>query len=301
MKILKVMFEFLWKGVIIGVLNLIALMISAGLLTSLGGKFPKVESDMSYIIFSMFLSGFFISIIYGIIIKCMRIKKLRVFFTIYLMLLLNVVAQILEALFFTPGIVSWEAAQTLMGQQLIMYMIVSIGIVLLFKSESQENESTRIQKRSFLGWIWRILLSAGSYVIYYYVFGFINAKLFTMDFYINQINGLRLPSTLEILILEPIRALIMVVSVIPAIIYLRVSTVKRMILVGTFLFVFGGLLPMIQQIGTLPTILVVSTIIELFFQNFLLGVTTTLIILYEKRSFKGLIYPITSGIRQDAD
>ncbi|HYF83490.1 MAG TPA: YqhR family membrane protein [Clostridia bacterium] len=282
MKILKTCFEFLWKGLVIGFLNLVTLTIVGGVLTSLGVKFPEVKGDFSFILYIMFLSGFIISIIGGIIVKQLHLPKSKVFVALFLMFFLNVVTQMLEALFFAPGLVSWETAPAIFGQQSIMYLFISAGITLLFRYNGETEQAGKRQKRSWRGWLGRILVSSGSYVLFYFIFGSINAALITGDYYRSEISGLHLPSTLEILMLEPIRAALLVLSVIPLIMYLRVSKKKCAAIVGMVLFILGGLLPMLQQLNTLPTAVAVSSIFEMFFQFFLTGVVITYIFLYEK-------------------
>lgn len=54
MMIIKTCFEYLWKGLIIGSLNLFSLMLAGAMLTNLGLKFPEVKASYSYITFIMF-------------------------------------------------------------------------------------------------------------------------------------------------------------------------------------------------------------------------------------------------------
>lgn len=281
-KLFKICFEFLWKGLLIGFLNLVSLILGGIVLTKIGLKFPEVKADFSFILFSMFLSGFIISIIGGIIVKNLKLPKLRVFISLYLMLFLNAATQMLEALFFAPGIVNWEVAPAILGQQFFMYLFISAGIVLLFRYNGDTSKIIIKQTRNWRGWLWRVLISSGSYVAFYFIFGSINAMLFTGEYYRSQVSGLSLPSIIEILMLEPIRAVILVLSVFPVVVNLKVSKRKRMVIVGMALFIIGGLLPMIQQLNTLPTVVVIASTFEMFLQFFLTGVVTTYILLFEK-------------------
>lgn len=287
MKVFKTGFEFLWKGLSIGFLNLIATMIVGGVITNIGLKFPEEKGDFKFILFIMFISGFIISIIGGIIVKNLRLPKIGVFTTLYLWLFLNAFTQILEALFFDPGLVSFEVAPAIFVQQSIMLLITSVGITVLFRYKEKANEVRIKQTRSWSAWLFRIIISSGSYVLFYFIFGSINAMLFTGKYYRAGVSGLHLPSTMEILILESIRAVILVLSVLPLVSHLRVSKRKCMLIVGMALFIIGGLLPMLQQLNNLPTVVTVSSIFEMFFQFFLTGVVTSYVLLYEKSSIKG--------------
>lgn len=282
MRIIKIGFEFLWKGIVIGFLNLFALTVVSGVIMNLGLKFPEVKSDFRYILFTMFLSGFIISIIGGIIVKNLKLPKSGVFTALFLMLFLNVATQMLEALYFAPGVVSWETLPAILVQQSLMYLAISAGITLLFRYNGEAGEVIKRQNRSWSGWLGRILISSGGYVLFYFVFGSINAALITGDYYRAEVSGLHLPSTLEILMLEPVRAALLVLSVIPLVLYLRVSKKKCAAIVGMALFIIGGFLPMLQQFNNLPAAVAVSSMVEMFFQFFLTGVVTTYVFLYEK-------------------
>lgn len=278
----KICLGFLWKGTVIGCLNVISLVLASGVLMNLGLKFPEFKGDYTFLSFIMFLSGFIVSIIGGIIVSNLKLSKLRVLLTLQLMFFLNTVTQMLEAVFFAPGLVSWEVVPAIIAQQFIMYLFVSAGLTLLFKYKEKDDCEVQLQQKGWSSWFLRILISSGSYVLFYFIFGSINAALFTGEYYRSQVNGLRLPSTFEILMLEPVRAVALVISVLPVILHLNVSKNKRMVMVGMVLFVIGGFLPMLQQINTLPTVIVVSSIFEMFFQFFLTGVVITYILLYEK-------------------
>lgn len=280
MKILKVCFEFFWKSLVIGFINVASVILAGVILTIMGLKFPESSSEYSFILFIMFISGFIISIVGGIIVKNLKLRKFEIYIFLFLMFFLNSATQLLEALFFAPGIITWEVAPTIFAQQFIMYMLTSVGITLLF-SNKNKIESIKLN-RSWKEWFWRLLLSSASYVLFYFVFGIINAMSFTGEYYKSQISGLSQPNTFEILILEPIRAIIIVLSVLPIILNLNTSKKKRMVMVGMSLFVIGGLIPMLQQIDTLPIVIVITSTFEMFFQFFLTGMVITYIILFEK-------------------
>lgn len=278
---IKTIFEFLWKGLIITGLTLVSLMLGGALLTNLGMKLPEVKSDYRHIVLIMLLSGFLISIILGFIAKNLRLTKIRIFMVLFLILILNYITQILEALYFAPGIVTLEVAPAIFGQQSMMALFITGGIAFLY-SKSQINSGYHIVSRRLFDWLRKILICSGSYILFYYIFGSINARLFTGEYYLSQMNGLRLPSSEEIIVLETIRAIILVLSIIPLILNLQLTKKKIMITVGIMLFIIGGLIPMLQQFDTLPTVLRVTSTVEMFFQFFLTGVVTAYVFLDER-------------------
>ena len=288
-KIAGLCIEFFWKSVLIGALYVMAMILTGGALIKLGLKFPEAANNYNFILCIMFISGFIISVAGGIIVKYLRLTKPEVFGALYLVFFLNSVTQLLEALYFAPGIVNWKVAPAIYGQQFITYIFVSAGITLLFNYEGKNDFDLHIRYINIIGYIWRILASSACYVAFYFLFGSINAKLFTGDYYRAQIGGLSLPDTKVILVLEAVRAVILVLSILPLVINLRVSKGNRAAIVGMVLFVIGGLLPMLQQLGSLPTTLVVASTVEMFFQFFLTGICATYILLYEnidKRSLR---------------
>lgn len=282
MMIIKTCFEFLWKGLITGSINLFSLILAGIVLTNLGLKFPEVKASYTYITFIMFLSGFIISVVFGIVARKLSLSRLRVFIMLFVMLVLNSVTQILEAYYFAPGIVTMEVAPAIFGQQVIMSLFICAGIAFLYRFNSEDDIESKIQSRSWIDWIVRIIISSASYVLFYYVFGSINALLFTGEYYLSQVNGLQIPSATVIIVLETIRAIILVFSILPLILNLKLPKKEVMITIGMVLFIIGGLLPMLQQFNSLPTVLIVASTVEMFFQFFLTGVVTTYIILYDK-------------------
>lgn len=94
-KILRTAMEYLWKGFIVGIVTLVSLMISAGILTELGAKFPNVNNNPNYMLAAMFGSGFIISVFGGLIRKNLGGGKLRAFVIIFVALVSNMVTQIL--------------------------------------------------------------------------------------------------------------------------------------------------------------------------------------------------------------
>ncbi|WP_125136128.1 hypothetical protein [Petrocella atlantisensis] len=225
------------------------------------------------------MSGAAISILLGIIAWNLRLSKLMVFGAVFLFLYLNYVTQIMEALYFVPGVVTWEVLPTILLQQFVMAIMIAAGVVFLYKRKGP-SKSKSLYNRGLLDWIFRIVISIGSYVAFYYLFGRLNAFLFTEGYYLSQIDGLYMPSGNVILVLEIVRSALIVISILPIILFLELPVKKVMILSGLSLFVLGGLLPMLQQIGSLPMVLIITSSVEMFFQFFLTAVVTTLAMHY---------------------
>ncbi|MDF1618787.1 hypothetical protein [Petrocella sp. FN5] len=282
---MRLVWGYIWRTIVIGLLSFLALVIAGILITVFKLPMPVINGDTNYIFIMIIMSGAAISILLGIITQNLRLFKLMVFGAVFLFLYLNYVTQIMEALYFVPGVVTWEVLPTILLQQLVMAIMIATGVVFLYKRK-ESSKSKPLYNRGLLDWIFRIVISIGSYVAFYYLFGRLNAFLFTEGYYLSQIDGLYMPSGNVILVLEIVRATLIVISILPIILFLELPVKKVMILSGLSLFVLGGLLPMLQQIGSLPMVLIITSSVEMFFQFFLTAVVTTLAMHYGDKEIR---------------
>ena len=168
----------------------------------------------------------------------------------------------------------------LLVQQLIISIIMSGVIALLFGVTNKKNIQDSSPSHSLIGWVWRIAASMVCYIIFYYLFGKVNFALFTSSYYMDNMGGLGIPSLIDIVKIESVRSLLIVLSVI----FIAISSIdvrKRAIVTGLTVFLIGGVMPLVQQLSTLPTALVIASVIEILFQNFLTGVVLVMLIEYK--------------------
>lgn len=279
---MRLVWGYIWRTIVMGGLSFVALLIAGALISVFKLPMPEVNGDTNYILIMTVVSGATISVFLGMISKHLRLSRFSTFSVVFIFLFLNYVTQIMEALYFVPGIVSWEVLPTILLQQFVMAIIISTGVILLYKSKDSF-KSKQIYSLSLKSWFYRILICITSYVVFYYLFGMINAFLFTEGYYISQIDGLSLPGAGTILILEIMRGMLIVISILPIILSLDLPVNKIILLSGLSLFVLGGLLPMLQQIGSLPIVLIISSSVEMFFQFFLTVVVTTVTMYHGKK------------------
>jgi hypothetical protein len=57
---------------------------------------------------------------------------------------------------------------------------------------------------------------------------------------------------------------------------------RTMVLSGLILFTVGGVIPLISQINALPAVVLITSLFEIFFQNFLTGLSAAYL-LYRKK------------------
>ncbi len=279
---MRLLWDYSWRTIVIGILSFVALLIAGSLISVYRLPMPEVNGDTNYILVMTVVSGATISVFLGIISKHLRLSRLSTFGVVFTFLFLNYVTQIMEALYFVPGIVSWEVLPSILLQQFLMALIISTGVILLYKSK-RSFKSKPIWYLSLKSFLYRILICITSYVIFYYLFGMINAFLFTESYYLSQIDGLNLPGARTIFVLEIMRGMLIVISILPIILSLDLPVNKIILLSGLSLFILGGLLPMLQQIGSLPIVIIISSSVEMFFQFFLTVVVTTVTMYHGKK------------------
>jgi hypothetical protein len=98
----------------------------------------------------------------------------------------------------------------------------------------------------------------------------------TKPYYDSHAGGLTVPAPEVVLVLESIRGVLIVFSVLLLLLSVRGSRRQLMLTTGWLLFAVGGIIPLIWQINALPLFLLFASAIEIFFQNFLTGAVAAL-------------------------
>jgi hypothetical protein len=202
----------------------------------------------------------------------------------------------LEGAYFVPDLVSTPIPMLVM-QQLFAAIGAALVIVSIFGT-SRKTASWRssLQQRPWYSWMWRFLLSAISYLVFYFVVGGLNYQLVTKPYYETHTGGLTVPSVNVVLIVESIRSILIVFSVFLFLLSTRGTRAQLMAHTGWLLFAVGGIIPLILQIGTLPIFLLAASAVEIFFQNFLTGVVATSLLGLESLSGNELTRVVKPGI-----
>ena len=125
---------------------------------------------------------------------------------------------------------------------------------------------------AWYSWLWRFIVSSFSYLAFYFIFGGLNYSLVTKPYYETHAGGLTVPAPEIVFVLETVRGLLIVFSVLLFLLTVRGTRRQLMVKTGWLLFAVGGIIPLIWQISALPLFLLFVSGIEIFFQNFLTGV-----------------------------
>jgi len=135
---------------------------------------------------------------------------------------------------------------------------------------------------SWWNWIWRVLIVGLAYFVFYFLFGSINALLYTLPFYRdNPQYGLAVPPMNVIVIAQLIRGPLFGIG---AFILARLVTPSRgqlALLLGMVLFIIGGAAPYVEAVfRSMPLGFNLATLTELLCQNFPTGIVAAY--LYKK-------------------
>lgn len=184
----------------------------------------------------------------------------------------NIASVNIEGRFFAPDLVQGSLV-VIMLQQLLIASVTTWLIVELFAPIANSTRTNSIQ-RSWFSWLWRFVLSALSYVFFYYFFGAITYLLVTGPYYEANAGGLIVPAQEIILKAELIRAPMMALSLIPFLLQFHANRRRMMFLSGLILFTVGGVTPLLMQIGALPLVVLAASVVEIFCGNFLMGLVS---------------------------
>jgi hypothetical protein len=177
-----------------------------------------------------------------------------------------------EGAYFAPDLVT-TPIPVLLAQQLLATAGAALMITMLFApSGFSFSWSDALRTRPWYSWLWRFIVSSFSYLMFYFIFGGLNYSLVTKPYYENHAGGLTVPAPEIVFVLETIRGLLIVFSVLLFLLTVRGTRRQLMVKTGWLLFAIGGIIPLMWQINALPLFLLFASGIEIFFQNFLTGV-----------------------------
>jgi hypothetical protein len=138
-----------------------------------------------------------------------------------------------------------------------------------------------------------VLLAAFSYLVYYEIFGAITYQFFTKGYYPHAVEQITAMGA-WVFAYQIARGLVMTLAVLPVIYTLRLARWQAALIVGLLVWVIGGAGPLLVPNEVMGATQRYIHIGEIFTQNFLLGVTATLLMRPGKAA------AAASGIRHDA-
>ena len=190
-----------------------------------------------------------------------------------------------EALIFAPGF-SQHAVRNLVGSAAVYGTMAVVLAILAVILKLPREEGLPAQLHAPLQLVPFILVCGFAYAFYYLLFGGITYQFFTKNYFpeaaaqVGRLGPWFWP-------LQIARGILMTIAVLPMIRGLRVSRLQAAIAVGIILWVTGGLAPLVLPNALMgPTQRFIHTI-EIFTQNFSLGVTAGLLL--RKKSAQAVV------------
>jgi hypothetical protein len=196
----------------------------------------------------------------------------------FVLIMVEYVAGIVEMPFFTTYPRRHMAALVIQGM-VVSLVIAALSAWLLASPDGPRSLGRRLRlwfaQRRWYTWLGRFALCGLTYVVLYLVVGGISYIAFTQPYYTDPALAERLhlkepPNFGVIMPLEMVRGMLFALALIPL---MAVAQAERRTLAtwsGLILFVVGDLVPMLQG-QDLPVTLRLYTGVEIFFQNFPLG------------------------------
>jgi hypothetical protein len=181
-----------------------------------------------------------------------------------------------EALIFSPGF-SQHATRDLAGS-VVMYLIFAVVLALLARLLRMAKESEpSVPHRTSVSAAGVILLAGLAYVVYYLIFGSITYQFFTKGYY-PEAEAVVARIGFWFWGIQLARGVLMTLAVVPIIYTLRMKRWHAAIAAGSILWICGGLAPLLVPIIPMGTAQRLIHIVEIFTQNFPLGVTAVLLL-----------------------
>jgi len=127
---------------------------------------------------------------------------------------------------------------------------------------------------SWVSWTWRVLIVGLAYFVFYFLFGSINALLYTLPFYRdNPQYGLTVPPMNVIVVAQLIRGPLFGFGAFVLARLVNPARSQLALWLGMVLFVIGGAAPYVEAVfRTMPLGFNIATLIELLCQNFPTGI-----------------------------
>lgn len=181
-----------------------------------------------------------------------------------------------EALIFLPDLSTHPFRD--LAASVVLYLLLAAVLAALFQLFKLSHPiQIGILRRSVAGAAGMVLLSGFAYVLYYLVFGTITYQYFTKGYFpgVERLVG-RLG--LWFWVIQLARGVLMTLAVLPAIYTLRMKRWQAAIVAGLIIWIAGGVAPLVVPSEIMGPRQRFIHVIEIFTQNFSLGVTAALLL-----------------------
>lgn len=192
------------------------------------------------------------------------------------LLLVTVFCTWTEAFLFVPAIRQHAYRDLVSG--IVMYLIVAAVLAALGRLlDLNRSFEIPLPRRGPLSVVLLLLACGVAYAFYYLVFGAITYQFFTRQYYPDA-EKLVAPLGLWFWALQIGRGVLMAAAVAPFIYALRMKRWHAALVVGLLVWIAGGAAPLLVPNAFMVTSQRLIHIVEIFTQNFSLGVTAVLLL-----------------------
>ena len=267
--------DMAWRVLVVAAGYMLAVVLS-GVVLGMAGLLQAAEGQDSLAVLPwMFVGSLIMGLTLGLIARHVPASARRHLLIWSVLLFFNIGSVIIEGYFFVPELVHnvWATV----AQQLLPSLVTAVLVYWLFAPRPAVTPARAIH-RPWYDWGWRFALSAAVYLAAYAVFGALNFALVTRPFYEAQGSPLAVPDPQITLQAELIRAVLIVLSVLPFLLTAQLPIRRLAIWSGLLLFIIGGIVPLTWQAGTLAPPLLLASAVEIFLQNFTTGVAAALLL-----------------------
>ena len=267
--------KFLWSSVLVA-LGYMTGIVVAGMIGAVFGLQVSAQAAHKSSLILLLIGTIFLGAFIGPLASRLTLSRGQGFLLWGSLILFNLGSVTIEGAYFAPNLVSIPLPM-LVTQQLFATIGAALVITMVFRSAGNAiSWKSSLQQRPWYSWIWRFILSAMSYLAFYFVVGGLNHQLVTKPYYETHAGGLTVPPIDVVLVVESIRAVLIVFSVFLFLLSAHGTRRQLMISTGWLLFAIGGIIPLLLEIGSLPIFLLAASAVEIFFQNFFTGVVTAM-------------------------
>jgi len=266
MNVLRTMWRITWRSVLVA-LGYLAGLTVAGMVGGILGMVAPANQSSTSAFGWVVIAGILLGVFLGPLAARLSVSRGQHFVLWASVIFFNLGSVAIEGAYFVPGLVPLPIP-VLLVQQVLAAAGAALLIALLFASTGTPASWTAsLRARPWHSWVWRFVVSALSYIVFYYVFGALNYALVTQPYYASHAGGLSAPSPGQVLMAELIRAPLIVLSVLLFLLSVRATQRQLMVMTGLLLFAIGGVVPLVMQAGSLPLLLLAASGVEIFLQN----------------------------------
>jgi hypothetical protein len=182
-----------------------------------------------------------------------------------------------EALVFMPSSLGPRPLASLLGS-LFLWVVLGLLLALLAAQLKTTREGEmHIPRRTLASSLVMVLLCGAAYAFYYLVTGSITYQYFTKGYY-PEAQRIAQSLGLWFWAMQIVRGVTMTLGVLPAIHALRMPRWQAAIAIGSLIWITGGLAPLLLPAVPMVAAQRIIHIVEIFSQNFPLGVTAVLVL-----------------------